>query len=339
MPVVQASIDNAVADQIEATFARDRWFDALYGSSEEMREIADRLLFDLREIEGPVEETYYLGAIYGTGIAKIAFTIPDPGQAPRWGLIPIDPFEFIIDPGARSIEQAEGMAHKVWVPYGLVIERQDRGIYAKGNITPRIDTVDMHRHVGEMNPQQSELVKITEWHGLVPTTLMPRGEKATMGDVAKVGEFTEAIVTIANDDMVLDAKKNVLGRDRAFVAYQHERVPRRFYGRGIAEKAKWPQRVLDAEIRSRIDALAFSSAPMMAINATNAPRGERFGVYPGRTVLVNGNVSDSIQPLQFGGPDPRTFEQTSHMERMAESATGQLLSPAKDISTHNALGS
>ncbi len=58
--------------------------------------------------------------------------------------------------------------------------------------------------------------------------------------------------------------------DRPFVSYQNDRVPSKFWGRGVAEKGFNPQKALDAELRARIDALALTTHPMMGLDATRS---------------------------------------------------------------------
>lgn len=86
-------------------------------------------------------------------------------------------------------------------------------------------------------------------------------------------ELVESVVVIANDHIVLKAAENpYLMEDRPFVAFQLDRVPNKFWGRGVAEKGYNPQKALDAELRARIDALALTTHPMLGVDATRLPR-------------------------------------------------------------------
>ena len=81
-------------------------------------------------------------------------------------------------------------------------------------------------------------------------------------------------------------------QDRGFVAYQHDLVPDSFWGRGIAEKGYNAQKALDADLRSRIDAMAMIVHPMMAADSSRLPRGQKLSVSPGRMLLTQGNPND-----------------------------------------------
>jgi hypothetical protein len=110
--------------------------------------------------------------------------------------------------------------------------------------------------------------------------------------------------------------------DRAFVAFPYEKVPGQFWGRGIAEKAYNAQKALDAELRGRIDAMAYAIHPMAAMDASKLPPGFKFEVYPGKTLLTQGPPSQAIEMFNFKGPDPSSFSQSGDLERMVQMATG-----------------
>ena len=86
---------------------------------------------------------------------------------------------------------------------------------------------------------------------------MPRHLLDELKDEKTEGEsyYVEAIVVIANKDVLLKAEENpYMMQDRPVIAFPFDIVPSRFWGRGICEKAYNSQKALDAEIRARIDA-------------------------------------------------------------------------------------
>jgi len=141
--------------------------------------------------------------------------------------------------------------------------------------------------------------------------------------------FVEAIVTIANDSVLLRAIKNpnTMG-DRAFISYQHDTVPNRFWGRGVAEKGFNMQKALDSELRGRIDAMALTIHPMMGVDATRMPRGMDLTVRPGKSILTQGDPSQVLRPMNFGQVSPSTFSQSGELERMLQMGTGSMDSAA-----------
>ncbi|HET8797708.1 MAG TPA: hypothetical protein VFO89_08475, partial [Thermoanaerobaculia bacterium] len=108
------------------------------------------------------------------------------------------------------------------------------------------------------------------------------------------------------------------------VAFPWDIVPGRFWGRGVCEKGMVPQRVMDAEIRARIDALAYISAPMMAMDASRLPRGFQLSVRPGKSILTNGDPNTILRPMHFGQLEQSTFNHSQQLDQMIQRATGSL---------------
>ena len=141
--------------------------------------------------------------------------------------------------------------------------------------------------------------------------------------------MTEAIVTIANRQALLRAVENpFLLKDRSVVAFQWDRVPNRFWGRGVAEKGINSQRALNAELRARQDGLALTIHPMMAADATRLARGQKMGIAPGKTILTNGDPKNILNPFHFGDMSSHTYQQAGELERMLQMATGSMDSAA-----------
>jgi len=111
-------------------------------------------------------------------------------------------------------------------------------------------------------------------------------------------------------------------QDRPIVAFKWDAVPSKFWGRGICEKGYNSQKALDTELRARIDALALTVHPMMAVDASRMPRGSQFEIRPGKTLLTNGNPAEILQPFKFGAVDNITFTQGAQLQNMVQQATG-----------------
>ena len=138
-------------------------------------------------------------------------------------------------------------------------------------------------------------------------------------------DLVEAIVTIANNSTVLKAVENpYIRKTRCFMAYQHDTVSGRFWGRGVAEKGYNMQKGLDAEFRARIDGLALATYPMLAVDATRIPRGGDFKVRPGRNIFTNGDPASVLREFKFTPPSGMSFNQTSEFERMVQMGTGSM---------------
>ena len=374
-PELSQAIETSVAELEDATFIRDRWVDvsddALDKDKKDIEAAVTLMMEDFNEYSVPdqISESYLNGAIYGTGIAKIVVeeikykAIDEegiPGVVEKKKIcvrpIPINPRNFVIDPGAKNVDEALGCAHVFELPLSEVQKRISDGKYNKIDLAAftAYNTSEDNSAIGELNPisanQQS--CKIIEWHGLVPKSMISgSGDKLLSDDLQEaiesldttikaVGaseELVEALVTIVNEDLVARAVMNpfIMG-DRSIIAFQYDTVPNRFWGRGVAEKGYNPQKALDAEIRARIDALALSTHPMMGIDATKIPRGETFSIRPGRSILTTGNPGETLLPIKFPPPDPHTFQQTQELREMIQRGTGSYELPANAESSRMA---
>jgi hypothetical protein len=65
-----------------------------------------------------------------------------------------------------------------------------------------------------------------------------------------------------------------------------------------------------------------TTTPMMAADATRLPRGTKFEIRTGKTVLTNGNPREAIMPLDMGQTDPSTFQQVASLQNMIQMGTG-----------------
>ena len=348
-PALQQAIESSVAELEEASFGRGKWFDLqddmLDQDNSEAEYIRNLLQEDLEKTgcKDAIAEVFLNGAIYGTGIAKIVVnqTVERaPSEEPVEGSMtgmrgiteyasidvkvePISPKEFLIDPAANSINEALGVAHEVIKPRYHVVQGIQSGIYRDVPLDGDYDVVKMGFDSETRQADESDSVKITEYWGLVPKRFLKAKADKDDFEYTKKDELVEAVVTICNDEYILRVEENAFMMvDRPFVSYQHDIVPNKFWGRGVAEKGYNPQKALDAEMRARIDALAMTTTPMMAADATRLPRGTKFEVRTGKTVLTNGNPREAIMPLDMGQTDPSTFNQVASLQNMIQMGTG-----------------
>lgn len=364
-PALSQAIEATVSELEEATFGSGKWFDVDDNFADEDKTdisiFRDQLDEDLRDAGVPdsISEIYLNGAIYGTGIGKIILEEVDEKQvqpepigdtdinsmsvisAPRVqvGLIPVHPQEFVIDPSAKNIKDALGMAHITIIPKHVVETKQKEGVYEDVQLSDFsegiVTTMSYDQKDSLSDVRNQDKVLLVEYHGLVPRQLLPidleDGEEVERlfddeeQPYIDESDLVEAIVTIGNSDSLLRAVETpYVMKDRCFLAYQHDTVPNRFWGRGIAEKGYNPQKALDAEMRGRIDAMALTIHPMMAMDATRIHRGANFKIAPGRTIFTNGDPKGILMPFQFGQVNNNTFAQSGELERMVQMGTGAM---------------
>lgn len=254
-------------------------------------------------------------------------------------LRPILPQNFLIDPVATSIEEALGVAIDEFVPRHQVEMGIQSGIYFDVKLESASTDTDIEPDK-EITSFDEDKVRLTKYYGLVPRHLYNdaieeedesemsksvKPEKEENEDESAEKGYVEVIVVVANGGQLLKIEENpYMMQDRPIVAFPWDVVPGRFWGRGVCEKGYNSQKALDAELRARIDALALTVHPMIAMDASRMPRGAKLEVRPGKTILTNGNPAEILQPFKFGNLDQVTFAQAGELQKMVQMATGAI---------------
>jgi hypothetical protein len=357
-PALQQAVESAVAELEEATFGRGKWFDIEDDVADPQKQdiayLRETLLKDFKKnkIRKGIAECLINSAVFGTGIAEIVLEEEKtmaPATQPVMGgdltavgvniqdkicvkLRPVMPQNFLIDPIATSVEESMGVAVDEFVSLHSVELSQEKGIYRKADIATSPPDFDIEPDQDAVSYSDNK-VRLLKYYGLVPKYLLEKAqaeenaeaEQLTEEDSENTSEYVEAIVVIANEGVLLKAEKNpyMMG-DRPIVAFPWDIVPSRFWGRGICEKGYNSQKALDAEIRARIDALALTIHPMLAMDATRLPRGTRPEVRAGKVILTNGSPNEVLKPFNFGNINQITFAQADALQKMVQTATGAI---------------
>ena len=360
-PATRQAVDNRVAETMEGFAGSGKLFevvDDLADGDKTDVEIMQNLLVEdthnnayLNNVSSIVK----LAEIYGTGVGeivvkteieKIPTTQAMPGQegVAAIGVTekekvavkvkPVHPRNILIDPNADAIDDSLGVAVEEYVSLYQIVRGIESGVYRKCDIEPHYESDDLEPSKVESTSYQDDKVKILRYYGLVPREYLEQleneGEEVVdlfPEDSAadKVSDLVEAIVIIANDMHLLKAEASpYMMQDRPIIAYRPEVRPGRFYGVGTVEKAYNMQKAIDAQLRSHMDSLALTTAPMMGIDATRLPRGMKFEVRPGKNILTNGNPAEILQPFKFGSTDASNYETAKGFEAMLLQATGTL---------------
>ena len=349
-PALQQAVESAVAEVEEATFGRGKWFDIqddmMDQDNADIYHLRNHLDEDFKFVAArkAIAECILNSAVFGTGIAEIVADeeieltpAMEPileGDMQAVGVMertrtvfkirPVMPQNFLIDPVATNIKEALGVAIDEYVPLHQIHLAQEAGIYRKD-----VDVVETAID-SDLEPTQDltlytdDKVRLTKYYGLVPSDLF----KADADEGEKIegkSEYVEAIIVIANGGTLLKAEVNpYMMKDRPVVAFPWDVVPGRFWGRGICEKGYNAQKALDTELRARIDALALTVHPMLAVDASRLPRGSKLEVRPGKAILTNGNPAEILQPFRFGNLDSTSFNQSAQLQQMVQMATGAI---------------
>jgi hypothetical protein len=362
-PALQQAVESSVAEVEEATFGRGKWFDIRDDRNDQNKEdiayLREQLSedFQFTKTRKAVAECILNAAVYGTAVAELVLEevkemkpatqpIMD-GAMQAIGvniedrvvvkLRPILPQNFLIDPVASSIEDALGVAIDEFVPKHQVEIGIQNGIYRDVDLESADTDSDIEADK-ELTSFDEDKVRLTKYYGLIPrhlynAAIMEDDEDDELSKEVKPEEeddeedegYVEVIVVIANGGQLLKIEENpYMMQDRPVVAFPWDVVPSRFWGRGICEKGYNSQKALDAELRARIDALALTVHPMMAMDASRMPRGAKLEIRPGKTILTNGNPSEILQPFKFGNLDQVTFAQAGELQKMVQMATGAI---------------
>ena len=358
-PALQQAVESTTAELEEAVFGRGNgiWFDVsddvVDPDKEDMGAVRDLLREDMEMAKMPreIRKAFWNGCVYGTGIGKlipedVTEIVPVPEVDPATGVgstgiqekksfkvrfQAINPREFVIDPSARTVDEALGCACIMIKPRHLITDKQRSGVYSDKFLGAYHSEMNDSTGDEETNITEDQ-VKVVEYYGKVPANLLPdrkgSSDEETLIDYDNT-EMVEAFITIGNDTVLLKGVENPLVmKDRPIVAYQHDTVNDNFWGRGVCKKGINGQLALDAELRARIDSMAMTIHPMMAIDATLVPRGFKAEVRPGKVWLANGNPREVFSPLVLGQTNPTTFPQSADLERMVSMGTGAMDSAA-----------
>ena len=356
-PALQQAVESSVSEVEEATFGRGKWFDirddAMDQNPLDIQKIKEQLMedFSFTQTRKSVAECILNAAIYGTGIGELVIeevkemrpaTQPImEGAMQAVGvniqdrfvvkLNPVLPQNFLVDPVATSVDDALGVAVDHFVPTHQVEILQEQGVYNDEEVGIAYADNDLEADK-ELAHQPEDKVRLTKYYGLVPRELFNEAINRNMDedeevvplteDGEKESQYVEAVVILANGILMKVEENPYMMSDRPIVSFPWDVIPNRFWGRGVCEKGYNSQKALDAELRARIDALALTIHPMMAVDASRLPRGMKPEVRPGKMFLTNGNPAEVIQPFNFGQVGQVTFAQSQILERMVQQSTG-----------------
>ena len=357
-PATQQAVETRHAEIMEAIFGQGEFFDIeddikdVNGNPLDVEMIKAQLMEDFKQdkIRKSIDQIELMAEIYGTGIGEIIVktektfvpaTQAIPGQMgqaaigvvekPRVAvkIVPVNPKNFLFDPNGTSVDDCMGVAIEKYVSIHKIVEGMERGIYRKMDIQTASEDTDLEP-TQEISQYESDKVRLLTYYGLVPREYLKDAQEVEDlfpedSTLDEYSDLVEAIVVIANEGFLLKAEENpYMMKDRPVLSYQDDTVPNRLLGRGTVEKAYNMQKAIDAEVRSHLDSLALTTAPMMAMDATRLPRGAKFEVRPGKAILTNGNPNEILFPFKFGNTDGANLATAKDFERMLLQSTGTL---------------
>ena len=362
-PAIRQAVENKTSEIIEATTGRGEFFeledDAADQQEMDVEMVSRQLHDDLKKdkVHKTWAEVNRNAEIFGLGVAEVQIKstvelqpamqpMPD-GTGAAIGVMEVDrvsvpvksvhPRNFVWDPNSETVDDALGVAIEEYTSLFKVVKGIEDGIYRKVNIGPEFSDADLIPNQLDTLYQEDK-VRVLRYYGLVPREYLEDLENEG-GEVADLfpedsaadqyADMVEAVVVIANNQYLLKAEANpYMMKDRPIVTYVPEKVSGRLVGMGTVQKGYNMQKAIDAQLRSHLDSLALTTAPMMAADATRLPRGVSYKVQPGKTLLTNGNPNEILFPFKFGSTDAGNISTAKEFETMLLQATGTLDSQA-----------
>ena len=346
-PATQQAVESNVAEVEEASFGKTGLLFDIQDEEGDSDSADIQLLrkklrndFELARIRSSVGECLINAAVYGTGVGEVVIEeqmVYTPSTQPIMDgemeavgvtnklrpivkINPVQPHNFLIDPSATSIDDAQGCIIEEFVSLHTVEMLQEQGVYDSTVVVGLASSDEEIEADRDLTVSATDRVRISKYYGLVPTSALIAADVDVVDTDAM---YTESIVIIANEGQLLKAIENpYMCKDRPIVSFAWDVVPSRFWGRGVCEKGYMSQKALDAEMRARIDALGLTTHPMMGVDSTRVPRGATFEVRPGKMFMTAGPPGEILQPFHFGQVDQITFAQASALQNMVQSATG-----------------
>jgi hypothetical protein len=358
-PALQQAIETSHAETMEAIFGQGEFFDIKddikdeNGNPLDVEYLKRQLYEDFAQdkIRKSIDQIGYMAKLYGTGIGEITVSeqeVYKPATRKMsdtevaYGveakdrvcvkLNPVNPKNFLFDPNGTDVNDCMGVAIERNISIHKIMEGIASGKYRKVDIGTQY-TDDSLEPTQETTNFQDDKVELLTYYGLVPKEYLDSLKKEEDSDVEDIfsedvedyADMVEAIIVIANGSLLLKAEETPYSmKDRPVLSYQDDTVPNRLLGRGIGQKAFNMQMAIDGSMRSHMDSLALTVAPMVAMDATRLPRGAKFEVKPGKAFMTNGAPSEIIFPFNFGTNDGMAMNTSKEFERMLLMATGTL---------------
>jgi len=351
-PAISQAVESAVAELEEVSFGRGKAF-VLENADESLTTdivvgMETQLENDLKHVHARTAMSAAItnAAVYGTGILeiqKVSYIIRKPATQPdaadpenqiAFGTLdeeremllwhPVQPYNFLIDPEATSIEDALGVAIEERVSKHIIQMGMENGTYKEVPLdeAPMASENDKDKTLATQDG--GDPVKITRYYGLMPREyVFPEEETESLVEDDEDEDYIEVCCVVLNDQHILKLEETTyMMKERPVVAFQWDIVPNRFWGRGIVEKGYNSQKAHDSILRARFDSLALTVHPMIGVDATRMPRGFKLVVSPGRTIPMNGRPSEIFEPFKIGQVDQNLYQEAPILEKMVFQATG-----------------
>jgi hypothetical protein len=358
VPATQQAIESWQSDIEEATFGKGGFFDIDDEASDAEKADVEQTRRELKQdckknkVEAAISEAILNAGVFGTAIAELIVKKVKRQVPATQNLLPgmdavgvqsfdefcvkvhaVHPRNFLIDPAACTIDEGLGCAIEEFMPAFQIVQDMEEGIYTHRDLGFAPPDEEIEPTKTDVGSDEKDVVRVMRYYGLVPKALLSKDTEKyvelfptdSIGATEMYEDLVEAVVVIANESEILKAEESpYMMKDRPVVAAPADIRPGKFHGRGIAEKAYNMQKVMDGQIRTHLDSSALTAIPMMGVDGTRMPKGFKFDVRPGRSVITNGPPAEVLQPLKFGESSSLNVDTANLFERYLLQATGTL---------------
>lgn len=282
--------------------------------------------------------------IYGTGIAKIPWKyeerekfvdVPIFPDAPQFGTIPqkmtvptydnvafdlVDVFDFLVDPEATSLDNAEWCAHKTRRTLAYLEDMERRGIYKNVNaVKLEVSEEDKDGMSGggtETDIRKQEILTI-EGH-LADKNLLLKPI-----DVLEVCRKSDnSITTIVRGKHLVREGDNPFRHGKfPYVVAKIISTPHEFYGIGLIEAGAPSAKIMEDLLNNGLDSLNFSINPMIGVDKTRIEDTELVS-RPGGFYHTIGDPRSALFPLTIPDASQGTLIWFQLVNELAKKGTG-----------------
>lgn len=363
-PAIQQAVDSMVSEIGEAILNRNEFFEIddeeQTNKPQDVTILRKKMRANFKKdkLRKSLLDVVQLGQMYGTGIGEIVISkVKDQSPAAKQmtpdvaavGTVskdrlsvkvhPVHPRNFIPDPLETDVDVSLGYAIKEKVAVHKIVEAMVNGEYKPYNLTDCSNDSEIEPDSIAV-PYRNGAVVVYRWYGKVPKEYLENLDKdkevendaldeaiEALGndEYEDYSDMVEAIVHIAEGSHLLKAVKNpYMMQDRSCLLYRPKTVPGRVWGIGTIESGYSMQKSIDMQVRSHLDSIALTAAPMIGMDATRLPRNFKFIVAPGRTVLSQGNPDEIFKPLKLGEPSDVNLKTAQFFQQALQQATGTI---------------
>lgn len=229
----------------------------------------------------------------------------------------VDPLDFLWDPYAAEVDEAEFLIHRAWRSDEYVKRMCELGLEGGGwrNDLPIDDLLSLgnQEHRSEVYGDRMEAEGLS-------------GKSPAGGKVHEVWEVHgrgQVITVLDREVPVRTADNPTASGDYPFQVYRPTKVGGRFVGIGEIEPIEHLQYEINDLRSQRRDAAAFALMQVYAYDDSVIDAEDlRGGIFPGAAIPVNGSPRDFLYPVPFKEPPGTSYQEEAAIRGDLDTTSG-----------------